>query len=375
MNRRLRILGTRGIPASHGGFETFAERLALYLVERGWQVTVYCQGEAAAGDDPAPRHSRWRGVDLVTFPIARGGAAGTVLFDYRSTRHAARSGEPVLTLGYNTAVLALLYRFAGVTNCINMDGLEWKRDKWPWYAKAWLFANERLGAWLGTHLIADHPRIAARLEQLTRAERITTIPYGADEITQADPACLAPLGLQPGNYVTIIARPEPENSFLEAVTAFCAAPRSCKLVVLGRFADDNPYHRAVRAAANEDVVFPGAIYDRATVDALRLHCRAYLHGHRVGGTNPSLVEALGAGCAVIAHDNEFNRWVAGDGAAYFSGSADLADLLARLLDDEGALARMRQASRARHREAFTWPRVLGDYESLLARVGGGAELA
>ena len=128
---------------------------------------------------------------------------------------------------------------------------------------------------------------------------------------------LARLGVEPGRYMSVIARAEPENSLLEIVQGFSAAPRGCRLVVLGNYDEKVPYQRSVLAGGSSEVLFPGAIYDKSLVSALRFHSMAYVHGHQVGGTNPSLVEALGAGNAVIAHDNRFNRWVAGPQAAYF----------------------------------------------------------
>ena len=129
---------------------------------------------------------------------------------------------------------------------------------------------------------------------------------------------------------------------------------------------DHPYHRRVRAAASAEVQFPGAIYDREVVNALRAHARLYLHGHTVGGTNPSLVEALGAGSPTLAHDNAFNRWVAGEGARYFRGVEDCATRITSLLDADAERAALSSAARARHAEAFDWEIVLTRYEALLA---------
>ncbi|MBK7517653.1 MAG: DUF1972 domain-containing protein [Betaproteobacteria bacterium] len=357
----LRILGTRGVPAAHGGFETFAERLALHLVARGWRVTVYCQLD---GRGPVTEDS-WQGVHRVNIPVAAEGPKGTIVFDWIATRHAARAGEPCLTLGYNTAAFCALLRLARVPNVINMDGIEWRRDKWGAVAKTWFWLNEHAGAWLGNHLVADHPEIARHLQRLVPAAKITTIPYGADRLQDLPEAPVRALGLEPGRYLTLVARPEPENSVLEAVSAFSARPRGQCLAVLGTYRDDHPYHRAVREAASPDVRFLGAIYDPTVVQSLRMHCTAYVHGHQVGGTNPSLVEALGAGNAIVAHDNRFNRWVAGDGARYFTDAPSAAALFDLLLDDEASLRAMRAAASARHEAAFTWPAVLREYEELL----------
>jgi glycosyltransferase involved in cell wall biosynthesis len=357
----LRILGTRGIPAAHGGFETFAEHLALYLVRQGWRVTVYCQEDTGSGVTT----DQWQGVDRVRIAVRTGGAAGTVLFDWLATRHAARTSDPCLTLGYNTAVFSALLRWRGVPNMINMDGIEWARAKWGPVAKIWFWLNERAGCWLGDHLIADHPEIKRHLATRTRADKITMIPYGADELHDVPPAALAPLGLEPGAYLSVIARPEPENSLLEIVKAFSARPRGVKLVVLGRYDDTNAYHRAVRAAAGPEVLFPGAIYDKACVHALRYHSLAYIHGHQVGGTNPSLVEALGAGNPVLAHDNPFNRWVAGPGARYFGDANELDVALTVCLGSPQHLSAMATASKERFRQALTWQSVMRQYETLL----------
>ena len=364
MKKHLAILGTRGVPARHGGFETFAEKLSLYLVAHDWRVTVYCQEDATE-----PLHeSIWRGVRRIHIPVGQGGSAGTMLFDLKVAWHALSEKGLLLTLGYNTALFNLLQRLKGQVNLINMDGIEWRRDKWGVAAKTWFWLNERAGCWIGNHLVADHPEIKNHLATRVSISKITMIPYGGDDIQQADEAALTPLGLRAGEFSVVIARPEPENSFLEMARAFTRKRRHHKLVMLGNFnPGTNTYHRAVIAAGNDEVLFPGAIYDARIVKALRFHSRFYLHGHRVGGTNPSLVEALGAGSAVIAHNNRFNRWVAGAGAAYFEDEEDCARLFDRLLGDDASLRQMKAASRTRFLERFTWEHVLAEYENLLAR--------
>lgn len=361
---KIHILGTRGVPAKHGGFETFAEKLSLYLANKGWDVSVYCQEDAHGKIS----EDEWNGVRRVHVPVLRPGAAGTVIFDWKSTCHALSEDGIFLTLGYNTAIFNVLQRIKGQTNIINMDGIEWRRDKWGAIAKTWFWLNERAGCWIGNHLVADHPQIKAHLATRVKENKITMIPYGGDEITEADASLLIPYGIEAGKYSVIIARPEPENSFLEMVRAFSRSPRNHKLVVLGNFApESNLFHREVMDAASAEVVFPGAIYESAVVQALRFYSRFYLHGHRVGGTNPSLVEAMGAGCAVIAHDNHFNRWVAGPDAAYFKDESACTALFDRLLEDDQTVVRMKEASRARFYERFTWDQILREYEALLTQ--------
>jgi len=363
MNKTLRILGTRGVPAAHGGFETFAEHLALYLVKQGWRVIVYCQ-EDATGDI---YEDVWKGVERVHIPVEQEGPKGTIIFDWKATVHAAKFGDLCLTLGYNTAIFCTLFRLKGVPNIINMDGIEWQRGKWGAVAKAWFYVNDWLGCWLGNHLVADHPLIAEHLKTRVNGKKITIIPYGSDEITSAPEEPVRALGLEPGKYFSLIARPEPENSILEVVTGFSLKRRGYKLLILGNFKESNPYHQAVKAAASGEVVFVGAIYDQEVVQALRFHSVAYIHGHQVGGTNPSLVEAMGAGNAVIANDNFFNRWVAGETGCYFKSAEDFSQILDRVIGTEGKLEKMRAGIFEHYHEKFTWDHILFKYEILLTK--------
>ena len=361
-SRRVHILGTRGIPNAHGGFEAFAERLAPFLASRGRRVTVYCQ--RAGGEAGGERE--WRGVRLVDVPVSDEGARGSIAFDWLSATQAIREGGTLLTLGFNTAVFFLRHRLAGVRHIVNMDGIEWRRAKWTPPIQAWFYANSWCASTLATHMVADHPEIARMLEQRPLRGPVTMIPYGADVVHDVDPSPLAALGVEADRFGLVIARPEPENSIREIVEAWSRNVPELPLVVLGHYDQAHPYHRAVRAAAGVMVRFPGALYDAPVVQALRAHARVYVHGHTVGGTNPSLVEALGAASATVAHDNVFNRWVAGDGAVYFSEVEGCGHALRTVVDDAGLRAALRDGARRRHAETFTWDAVLSAYERLLS---------
>jgi hypothetical protein len=365
--KALRILGIRGIPGCHGGFESFAQDLAPFLAARGWKVSVYCQVDSG----PA-REENWQGVGLVCLPVTTRGALGTMEFDWHSTRHAVASREPVLVLGYNTAMLSSLYRLRGIPNLLNMDGLEWRRQKHNPAERAWLLLNEWIGSRVADHVIADHPSIHSRYANWAGVRGLSTVPYGSRSVHSAERSLIEPFGLLPDGYTLVIARPEPENYILEIVRAYSARPRSRPLVVLGSYTRRVRYQRHVLDAARSDTMFPGAIYDRSTVDALRYFATLYVHGHRVGGTNPSLVEALGAGNAVLAHDNVFNRWVCGSAGAFFADEADLASSFDRLLEDHGAreLPHLRAAARLRHASTFDLTRRLEEYEEVLAATLG-----
>ena len=364
---KLIILGIRGIPAAHGGFETFAEQLALHLTAAGWEVTVYCQDDGTHGS--AMVEDTWRGIQRIHVPSHSTGSAASVLFDIRSTLDSLRREGVVLILGYNTGFLSFIPRFARRDVVINMDGIEWKRSKWSRPIRAWFWMNERAAALAGRTLIADHPEIAKHLATRADPAKIVTIPYGSPPIEGTPVEPLAACGVQPGRYWISVCRIEPENSVLEIVQAFSAAPRTNRLLVLGNLAEGNAYHRAVRDAAGPQVIFPGPIYDKPTLAALRYHARGYCHGHTVGGTNPSLVEALAAGSAVIAHDNAFNRWTAGPGQFFFTGEADCEALFTTLDTDDTAIERAGAAARIRFDKDFTLDAIMGSYQRLLTRVG------
>ncbi|MDP2867926.1 MAG: DUF1972 domain-containing protein [Methyloversatilis sp.] len=364
MKKVLRILGTRGVPAAHGGFETFAEYLARYLVTRGWQVIVYCQEDGAG---PVVS-DEWEGISRITIPVSKEGPKGTIIFDWKSTLHASKHSDLCLTLGYNTAVFCVLLRIKGVRNVINMDGIEWRRKKWGRIAKTWFWLNDWAGCWLGNHLVADHPEIASHLATRTSVAKISTISYGADKVDSGPVSTLSKFRLESRRFLTVIARAEPENSLLEIVAGFSEKHRGVKLVVLGKYdAASNDYHKSVLEAAGDEVIFVGAIYDKSVVQTLRYYSLAYVHGHQVGGTNPSLVEALGAGNAVLAHNNKFNRWVADDCALYFNGAQEFSKKLDELLSTDELAPRLGTLAAARFTKYFTWQKILGEYEQLLEK--------
>lgn len=362
--KTVRIMGTHGVPAAYGGFETAAENVGLFLVRKGWRVIMYCQ---VAGTGPITTDT-WNGMERVMIPIDVEGWKGTSKYDLISIRHAMKSKDLCLTFGYNTGIFQTLLRAKGIPNVVNMDGIEWSRRRWGFTKQAILYVNERFSAAFGNHLIADHPVIEGYLYTRAPKRKITTITYGADPVTAEDaPVAGLPEGLEPGKYLNLIARPIPENSILEIIQGFSKKERGIKLAVLGNFLDDDPYHQQVLAAASDEVMFVGAIYEPERVKAIRFHSIGYVHGHTIGGTNPSLVEALAAGNPVFAHNNAYNRWVAGDAGVYFETADEMSALLDEVLPDPARLAQLHEAALARHRSEFTWEHVAGQYEQLLLR--------
>jgi glycosyltransferase involved in cell wall biosynthesis len=369
------LLGLRGIPAAHSGYEAFAQRLALHLVAGGWRVSFYCQEVSdGRGDEleEAIVEDEWQGVRRVMVPSGPAGRRASVRFDWRAIGHVIdHPPDVVLTFGYHTGLFDAKLRVAGVPQVINMGGLEWRRRLWSWPVRAMLYLNERIACLAGQRLIADHPAIARHLSTRVRADKVSTIPYAADELDRemVPDAPLQRLGLTSGRYVTLMARPEPDQSTLEIVRAFSADPRGLELAVVGRFLPEaSAYHRAVMAAASPEVRFLGVVEDASTLAALRAHTVLHVHGHQIGGTDPGLVQALGAGNPVLAHQNRFNYWVCGAAAEYFHDERSCAAAFDELLSDPFRLREMSYGSRQRHRLEFRWERVLQRYEQLLFRM-------
>lgn len=359
---KLAILGTRGIPARYGGFETFAEELAVRLVGRGVEVTVYCE---AAGDD-APES--YKGVRLEYIPSRNFGPLTTVLFDIRCLVDARKGFDAVYMLGYGVSAFCFIPRIYGSDVWINMDGIEWARAKWGVVARVYLKAMEAFAMRVPNRIIADAGGIKGFLEERHwRIPPCEVIAYGA-YIVDAAPqgAVLSDMGLRPGEYYLVVCRLEPENHVLEIIEGFNASGSAAPLIIVGNHNIDTPYVRKLKAASGKGVKFAGAVYNEERLKALRYHCKAYFHGHSVGGTNPSLIEALGCGNLLIAHDNPFNREVAGDVGLYFKRPEEIPAFMARI---EGLSGAERQEISAKARliikERYDWDKIADIYLRLL----------
>jgi glycosyltransferase involved in cell wall biosynthesis len=321
-------------------------------------VTVFCETDEVRQPD------RWQGVERIFLARRFGGAAGTIAYDLESFRR-VRPGSVALLFGYGTAIFQPLLRARRVPHAVNMDGIEWKRAKWGHAARWWLRLNEALAARVADVLIADHPEIALSIQ--TRFGRVPEmIAYGVElPVTAARPDPSHPLleRYPPDGFDLVIARPEPENQIRLLLEGWQASGAACPLLVVGLFGSTD-YGRALMADF-PTAHFAGPIYDMPVLDCLRRRARTYLHGHSVGGTNPSLIEAMAAGALVVAHDNRFNRWVLGEGGLYFRDARDLAAILASPPTGVARAAHL-AAARARCEADFLWPHILARYETVVA---------
>jgi glycosyltransferase involved in cell wall biosynthesis len=357
---RIALLGTRGIPANYGGFETFAEELSTRLVQRGHQVVVYCRT-----NNVQKRVSPYRGVELQFLPTIPHKYLDTIAHTALSTAHALfRRFDVVLYCNSANAIFTWTPRLLGMPTALNVDGLERNRQKWNKLGQAWYSISERLSCWLPTETITD-----AQVIQNYYSERYDKsshlIAYGADFQKESTVEALERLGLERGGYFLYVSRMEPENNALLVARAFARTSIPQKLVLVGDAPYAAEYVRAVREVDDPRIVMPGGIYGTGYRE-LQSHCLAYVHATEVGGTHPALVEAMGRGAPTLYLGTPENSEVAGEAAIPFERSeANLGERLERVagmsveeLTDWGARAE------ARMRSKYDWEQVTRQYEAL-----------
>ena len=356
---KIGILGCRGIPNRYGGYEQFAQYLSRGLVERGHEVFVYCSSLHPY------QEPKWEGVHLLHQfdPEDRLGTAGQFVYDFNCLRDArSRNFDALLQLGYTSSAIFYPYWPRTCTNLIHMDGLEWKRSKYGRSVQLFLKVMEKWAARRGDLLIADSKVIQRYLLEVYGKSSVY-IPYGTVSETFPRRELLQEFGLQAGKYSLVIARFVPENNLEIILEGYLASKFSEPLVLVGNC--DNAFGKRIRRTfgSTGHILFPGAVYDFELLNSLRTFARLYFHGHSVGGTNPSLLEAMNCRVPICAHRNDFNRAVLGNDALYFSSGDELAEVLNHRLGNWD-LEEVIQANYAKVRENYNWPLIVEQYEKL-----------
>ena len=361
---RLALLGSRGIPGNYGGYETLCEELGARLVERGWDVTVYCRAHTT------PRGLReHRGMRLVVLPTVRSKHLDTPVHTALSLAHARGQGFDVaLVVNSANAVFLPLLTTAGVPVALHVDGIEKRRAKWGHFGRAVYAVSERLACALPDALVTDAEVIRRHYLERYGAPS-TVLTYGVDARPPRAAGVLAQLGLAPRDFVLYVSRFEPENNPHRVAAAYRAVRGERKLVMVGGAPYAGPFIRSFTEGADPRILFPGPIYGEGYRELLA-NAAAYVHATEVGGTHPALVEAMGYGNCLIVNDTPENREVAGDTAVYFR--AELPSTLAEALEwvrrhpeaarRRGELAAERAALR------FAWHQVTEGYERLFRRL-------
>jgi glycosyltransferase involved in cell wall biosynthesis len=363
---RIAILGTRGIPASYGGFETFAEHLSTRLVARGHEVTVYCRAHYVS-----PRQLEFHGVQLKVLPTIRHKYFDTVIHSFLSAIHAVPSRfDAALICNAANAPFAPILRLTGTPVAINVDGLEHKRKKWGWLGRRYYLAAERLATILPNVMVTDAQVIQdyylARYNK--QSEMIT---YGSEVERRPDRASVRRWRAEPNRYVLYVSRLEPENNARLVIEAFKKVRTAYRLLIVG----DAPYaHDYItdlkdRARGDKRIIFTGFVFGQ-DYRALQQNAYCYVHATEVGGTHPALLEAMGYGNCVLTLATPENIEAVGDAGIPYADEFDLAEKLQRVLRDGSLVQSYRNRAQTRVQQHYDWDRVVDQYERLFAAMSG-----
>ena len=375
----LYIAGCRGIPARYGGFETFVEQLAPRLARDGYPVSVTCEGEKAQSD-------RWQGVERLLFSAAAKSVTASIVNDRSALKlilARAQRGDKCMLLGYGLGpfgfFLVRKLQKRGVQFWINPDGLEWKRSRWPWYGRLYLRLGERALCGQADRIICDSAAIAAHERHSHPAAQTPVIEYGAPLFDPEN----APEGgyseflekyqLRQGQYYLTVGRFVAENNLLLILREYLQSHAQLPLLMVTN-PDEGALMRQVETllqahpARAGKVHLVGPIYDAPLLARIRYGAYCYLHGHEVGGTNPSLLESMGCRSAVCALDVDFNREVLQEGGLFFSKEEGRLAVLFDKMEAQGdkLLEPLRQANARRIQEYYNWERITALYERLIA---------
>jgi glycosyltransferase involved in cell wall biosynthesis len=349
------ILGTRGIPARYGGFETFAEELSTRLAARGHRVTVYGRQKS-----PTP----YRGVRLAYLPTIRHKYLDTIVHTFLSTLHLLfHRNDAVLYCNAANAIFTWMPRVLGMPVALNVDGLERNRKKWNAIAKTWYKISEWLATWMPNAVITDAAAIAEYYqERYYRSSNM--IPYGAEIGPVKTSAVLGHLGLEPQKYFLYVSRMEPENNALLVRESFERIETPLKLALIGDAPYAADYIAKVRDTKDPRVVIPGAIYGDGYRE-LGSHCFAYIHATEVGGTHPALIEAMGRGALTLYLETPENAEVAAGAGIPFTRETlpDVLKLASIMPPSEREKWRLLAIKRVQER--YSWDAVTDSYENLL----------
>lgn len=366
---RIAILGTRGVPARYGGFETFAEQLGARLAAQGHEVIVY--GRSAY----VPRGLKsYLGMRLVRLPAPRSKYLETVIHTLFAALHALGRRWDVLYVcnSANVPAAALLW-LMGRRVVLNVDGLEWQRKKWGRAGRWYYRTCARIAARLPVHVVTDARVIQGHYRD-AYGRQTNYFAYGTDLDPVPDDGTLGRLGLEPGRYVLYVSRLEPENNAHVVIDAYRSVSTDLPLAIVGDAPYATDYIARLRQTDDPRVRFLGAIYGHG-YHVLRSHAAAYVQATEVGGTHPALVEAMGFGNAIIANDVAEHRETLADAGLYYRRTTELAEGLQQLLDDAPLASTLRERARDRARDTYSWDRVAEQYASWFAIICGSDQAA
>ena len=363
---RIAILGTRGIPASYGGFETFAEHLARRLVLRGHDVTVYCRAHYVS-----PRQLEYHGVKLKVLPTIRHKYFDTVVHTFLSAIHAVSGRfDAALICNCANAPFSPILRLTGTPIAINVDGLEHKRKKWGSLARRYYRFAEYLSTLLPNEIVTDAQVIQDYYLARHNAPS-TMIAYGSEVERRPDRDAVRKWRVEPNRYVLYVSRLEPENNAHLVIEAFKKVRTAYRLLIVGDAPYAEQYISSLKAQARGDkrIVFTGFVFGQ-DYRALQQNAYCYVHATEVGGTHPALLEAMGYGNCVLTLATPENMEVVGEAGVPYSDEFDLTEKLQRVLRDGSLVQAYRNRAQQRVQTHYEWDRVVDQYEQLFRRMSG-----
>jgi glycosyltransferase involved in cell wall biosynthesis len=359
---KIAILGTRGIPNNYGGFEQLAENLSLGLVKNGHEVYVY------SSSNHANQQELWNGIHIIHAfdPEHKIGTIGQFIYDLNCIIDSRkRNFDVILNLGYTSSSIWMKLIKQKTQVVTNMDGLEWKRTKYSKPVQRFLLYAERLAVKRSNRLIADSIGIKNYLESKYKVDSIY-IAYGARLFSNANEDVIRTYNTQHYDYNMLIARMEPENNIEMILDGIQASSSTRNFFVVGNVKNKFGQYLVAKFKSDARIVFMGPIYEEAVINNLRFYSNLYFHGHSVGGTNPSLLEAMGCQCLIAAHRNEFNSYILEDDGIYFSSSADVTRIVDSV-DKQTPQNRKRVENNfEKIKVNFHWDKIVQQYEKALS---------
>lgn len=359
---KLGILGTRGIPNNYGGFEQFAEFLSVGLVKRGHEVSVYNSHKHQF------QEKEYLGVNLIHCydPEYRIGTSGQFIYDFNCIRDARkRDFDILLQLGYTSSSVWAKWLPSGSIIVTNMDGLEWKRTKYRKPVQRFLQKAEKWAVNSSDHLIADSIGIQQYLDS-RYAKKATYIPYGAEIFNDPDLGNLKNYKVDPFEYDMLIARLEPENSIEIILNGVAKSKSNNQFLVVGNHETSYGEYLKGKFSKESQIIFTGGIYNQDDLNQLRYFSRLYFHGHTVGGTNPSLLEAMASQALVAANENDFNRAILLDDGYYFTSEDDVKRLMEYVVKSDNLTMVSNNLKKIEFE--FNWNSIIDQYESFFKNI-------
>lgn len=355
---KVAILGTRGIPNNYGGFEQLAEFLSVALHLNGHDVYVYNSSLHPY------KQNEFNGVKIIVCNDLENkvGTFGQFIYDYNCIADSRkRNFDVIIQLGYTSSSIWCFLLPKNALIITNMDGMEWKRSKYSFLVKQFLKLAEFLAVKSSHVLVADSKGIQTYLANKYQVKPCF-IAYGAKPFYTTNSTILNKYELKPKQYYLLIARLEPENNIENIIKGYVKSNANEPLVIIGAL---NPYGLKLKAQyGHHNIIFTGSIYNLEELNNLRYFSKMYFHGHTVGGTNPSLLEAMASQAFICAHRNEFNQSILENDALYFENENDIAQIINTSQSDEFIKVTIANNLK-RIEQLYTWPKIVSQYEQLL----------